>query len=165
MTVDDHVANFLRDAQFRIAEISVEINGLEDKGSYQYTKLNESRLQLSLFMSMLYEGKWLITGSYNHVQIGEGQTWTEYELISEIQYLRHYNKMNVVPYITFTPHYPKIAGLINGGGSGSVSSLPAGNFGQLMGFNGNGDPEAQDIDEWAGHRTGETITAYFSGRP
>jgi len=60
MTLSDHISNYLRDAQYRIAELSIEMNELEDQGSYQYQKLYRSRLELALLMDILYEGKWLI---------------------------------------------------------------------------------------------------------
>lgn len=164
MTTDGHISNFLRDAQYRIAKISIEMNEIEDKGSYQYDALNHSRAELSVFMSILYEGKYLIDGGYNHLQIGTGKTWTDRELISEIEYLRYYHKMNEVPYITFTQHYPKIIAALSGGGSGSSGSLPSGNLGQLMGFDANGTPTPIDYDVWGGHRDGESINSYFSGR-
>jgi hypothetical protein len=163
MTIDEYIANYLRDAQGRIAQLSVEMNQLEDQGSYQYRTLYRSRLELAVFMDLLYEGKWLVKDGYNHMQIGENLTWTEREVIQEIEHLRYYNKMNELPYITFTAHYPKIASIISGGGAGSGSAaVPVGAFGQLMGFNSAGGPEAQDISAWAGHITGESINAYFS---
>ncbi len=164
MTIDDYIANFLRDGQYRIAVLSVEMNELEDQGSYQYKKLDRSRKDIANFMAILYEGKWLVQSAYNHMQIGAELTWTEREVTEEIEYLRYYNKMNEVPYITFTGHYPKIASIINGGGSGSGDSLPVGTFGQLMGFGGSGIAEAQTIDEYGGHIDGESITSYFIGR-
>lgn len=164
MTLNDHIANYLRDAQYRIGELSVEMNEIEDQGSYQYRELYRSRLELAVFMDLLYEGKWLIQDGYTHLQVGEDLTWTEREVIEEIQYLRYHNQMNEIPYITFTGHYPKIVSIINGGGSGSDGSLPAGQFGQFMGFNGSGQPEAQSFDPWGGHIDGESINAYFSGR-
>jgi hypothetical protein len=164
MTLDDHISNFLRDAQYRIGELSVEMNEIEDQGSYQYRKLNKSRKDIARFMDQLYEGKWLIQTGYNHLQVGDDLTWKEREVIEEIQYLRYYNHMNEIPYVTFTGHYPKIVSIINGGGSGSVGSLPAGKFGQFMGFNGSDQPEAQDFDQWGGHIDGETINNYFSNR-
>jgi hypothetical protein len=163
MTYDDYIANYLRDAQGRIAELSVEMNELEDQGSYQYRKLVRSRSEIAAFMSILYEGKWLIDGGYNHIQVGEGMTWTEREIIEEIEYLRYLHKMNELPYITFTAHYPRIASIINGGGAGSgVAAVPVGTYGQLMGFDGGGGPEAQDISPWAGYIDGESINTYFS---
>jgi len=166
MTLDDQIANFLRDAQYKIAEISVKMNEIEDQGSYQYRELHKSRRDLTRFMNSLYEGKWLIQSGYTHMQIGEDLTWTEREVIEEIEHLRYYNHMNEMPYITFTARYPKIVSIINGGGTGSGTSgdLPSGIFGQLMGFNGAGQPEAQTISPWGGHIDGESITAYFSGR-
>lgn len=162
MTLDQYIADYLRDAQYRIAELSVEMNELEDQGSYQYRKLYRSRLELSTFMDLLYEGKWLVQDGYNHLQVGEDMTWKEREVIEEIEHLRYYNKMNEMPLITFTAHYPKIASIISGGGSGSGDSLPAGNPGQFMGFDNTGAPEAQTISAWGGHIDGESITAYFS---
>jgi hypothetical protein len=167
MTVDDYIANYLRDAQYKIALLSVDMNKLEDQGSYSYNKLFKARLELATFMRVLYEGKWLVSGGYNHLQIGETSTdviWTERQVIEEIEYLRYTHGMNEVPYITFTAHYPKIASSINGGGSGSGGSLPAGQYGQLIGYDGGGNPEAQSIDSWGGHQDNETINTYFSGR-
>lgn len=164
MTLDDYIANFLRDGQYRIAELSVEMNELEDQGSYQYVKLARSRKDIANFMAILYEGKWLVQSAYNHMQIGADLTWTEREVIEEIEHLRYYNKMNEMPYINFTAHYPKIASIISGGGTGSGDSLPVGSYGQLMGFNPSGIAEAQTIDEYGGHIDGESITSYFSGR-
>jgi hypothetical protein len=165
MTLDDYIANFLRDAQYKIAVLSVEMNEIADQGSYQYKTLYKSREYISGFMAILYEGKWLINSGYNHMQVGEEEmTWTEREIKEEIDYLRYYYSMNEVPYVTFTAHYPKIVSIINGGGSGSGTSLPAGQYGQLMGFSQSGVAQAEDIDEWAGHLDGETITSYFNGR-
>jgi hypothetical protein len=163
MTLDDYIANYLRDAQGKIALLSVEMNELEDQGSYQYRELYRSRLELSLFMSILYEGKWLIQDGYNHMKIGESTTWTEREVISEIEWLRYHHHMNEMPYITFTAHYPRIASTINGGGgAGSVPLFPTGAYGKLMGFTAAGEAEPQDISPWAGHIDGESISTYFS---
>jgi hypothetical protein len=60
MTLSEYISNYLRDAQNRIAEVSNEMNTLEDQGSYKYEELSRSRLEMALFMDMLYEGKWLV---------------------------------------------------------------------------------------------------------
>jgi hypothetical protein len=170
MTIADHINNFLRDAQYRIGELSVKIDEIGDDGSYLYKEMFDQRLQLTLFMDVVYEGKWYITESgYNHIQYTEESDttdmWTEREVIQEIQHLRYYTAMNEMPFINFTAHYPQIVNPIGSGGSGSGNnSLPAGQFGQFMGFNAIGNPEAQDFDEWGGHIDGESITSYFSGR-
>lgn len=248
MTLSQYISDFLRDAQNKVAEISVEMNALEDQGSYQYQKLHRSRLELALFMERLYEGKWYIRkglltitavskanpcvitvsdigtlaegdiiyinnvkgmtqlngnkysikniyqntfelynetgttkidstgyntytsggkvtiGWYNHLQIGATSTWTENEVISEIEHLRYYHNINTAPGLSFTGHYLKIASTIVGGGSGSGSSLPAGQYGQLIYYNASNEPQAIAYSDWGGHINTETISDYFTGR-
>lgn len=246
MTLNEYIANYLRDAQAKIAELSVEMNELEDQGSYQYQKLYRSRLELALFMDILYEGKWLVekekltvTGItkanpaivtvsnignlsngdivkiqsvkgmtqvndvkfmvrnidgntfelyneagtatinstsygtytsggeavvswYNHLQVGT--TWTEKDIISEIEYLRYHHHIDEAPGITFTGHYLKIVSTISGGGTGSGTGLPAGQFGQIVYYNTSNIAEAIYPSDWGGQLPSETITQYFSGR-
>jgi hypothetical protein len=248
MTLSEHISNYLRDAQYRIAELSIEMNELEDQGSYQYQKLYRSRLELALLMDILYEGKWLIqkkkftitavskanpgvvtlssseglaigdvieiknvrgmtqlngnkytvknisgntfelynqTGTapvdssaystytsggdvivswYNHLQVGTTSTWTETDVVSEIQYLRYHHNIDEAPGLTFSGHYLKIASTISGGGTGSGTGLPAGQYGQFIWYNSSDIAEAIDISEWGGQLPSETITQFFSNR-
>lgn len=167
MTIDDYINNFLRDAQYRIGVLSSEIDALEDEGSYQYKLKSRQRLELGTFMDIVYEGKWYITSSgYNHIQyttsMGEKAAWTQKEVTQEIEHLRYYTEMNEVPFITFTAHYPQI---INGSGVGSSAmGFPAGNYGQVIFYNALGVPYADDVDEYGGMYTNESINSYFSGR-
>ena len=168
MTINEYIDSFLRDAQYRIATLSVEIDSLEDKGSYQYRELFNKRLELSTFMDIVYEGKWYIIDGYNHIQYTESadqeETWTEKEVIQEIEYLRYYTEMNEVPFITFTAHYPQIVNSIGSGGSGSGTDFPAGLPGQTIFYNASSEPYADWIDPYGGMYTGESINSYFSGR-
>jgi hypothetical protein len=169
MTINEYIDNFLRDAQYRVGTLSAEIDEIGDDGSYRYEELFFKRLELTLFMDVVYEGKWYITDGYNHIQYtttsGTKTGWTEREVIQEIEHLRYYTEMNEVPFVTFTAHYPQIVNPIGSGGSGSgTGSLPAGQFGQIMGFNAIGEPVAQNVDPYGGHIDGEPIAAYFSGR-
>jgi hypothetical protein len=185
MTIDDYINNFLRDAQYRVGTLSVEIDEMEDDGSTQYQLAFRQRLELTTFMDIVYEGKWYITDSgYNHIQYLEGaidaeETWTQKEVIQEIEHLRYYTNMNEVPFINFTAHYPQI---INGtGGSGSAlpppgsvlppgtsyplgAGFPAGLYGQTIFYNISNQPYAEFIDPYGGINTGESITSYFTGR-
>jgi hypothetical protein len=247
MTLSEYISNYLRDAQNRISELSVEMNTIEDQGSYKYEELSRSRMEVALLMDMLYEGKWLIRkgtleivsmteddpcvvgvsdignlsegdivyiknvvgmtevnktkfiarniyentfelydfntdtpvdstgyttytdggvvtiGWYNHVSVGSDKTWTEWELISEIEHVRYYQDINEAPGVNFTGHYLKIASTIVGGGAGS-GSLPAGQFGQIIWYNNSNNPEAIEYDIWAGQLSSEVISDYFSGR-
>ena len=173
MTIDEHIGNFLRDAQYRIAQLSVEMDKLGDDGSYQYRDMYSKRLQLSVFMSILYEGNWrIIEPGFNHIQFevsasGALETWTEREMLAEIDYLRYYTNMNEVPYITFTGHYPLIqaSSSSESGGSGSGESLPQGLYQQMIIYNLSNVPIAVDIDPYAGPLDGESINTYSSGRP
>lgn len=169
MTIAEYINNFLRDAQYRIGVLSSEIDALEDDGSYRYRLKSRQRLELGTFMDIVYEGKWYITNAgYNHIQyttaMGEKVLWTEKEVIQEIEHLRYYTEMNEVPFITFTAHYPQIVNFIGGGGSGSGTGLPAGTYGQVIFYNALGVAYADDIDEYGGMYTNESINSYFSGR-
>jgi hypothetical protein len=172
MTIDQAISNFLRDAQYRIGYLSWKMDELQDSGSYQYRDLYKKRLQLSVFMSILYEGNWgIITPDFNHIQYDEATgcktTWTEEEIMREIDYLRYYTGMNEVPYVTFTGHYPLISQSSSGesGGSGSGATLPQGLYGQMLVYNLTNQLVAVDIDEYGGMLDGESINAYFSDRP
>ena len=167
MTIDEYINNFLRDAQYRVGTLSVEIDEMEDDGSTQYREAFSQRLQLTTFMDIVYEGKWYITDSgYNHVQyteaMGEDESWNEKEVIQEIEYLRYYTNMNEVPFVTFTAHYPMITS--GTGGSGSAPGLPFGVYGQSIFYNISNEPYAEFIDPYGGIYTGETINSYFTGR-
>ena len=169
--IDTYINDFLRDAQYRVGVLSKEIDELEDDGSTQYQLKYRQRMELIAFMDIVYEGKWYIMDNgYNHIQYlgtaaGQKETWTEKEVIQEIEHLRYYTEMNEVPFITFTAHYPQIVNLIGSGGSGSAPGyqVPAGIFGQVIFYNLSGVPYADFIDVYAGYN-GETITSYFTGR-
>lgn len=169
MTVADYIDAFLRDAQYRVGQLSADIDALEDDGSYQYTSLFRQRLELTTFMDIVYEGKWYIDGGFNHIQyttgMGEDKLWNEKEVIQEIERLRYNTGMNEVPFITFTGHYPQIENPTGSGGSGSVVGWPAGLYGMSIFYNISNQPYADYIDPYGGLLTGESINTYFSGRP
>jgi hypothetical protein len=102
----------------------------------------------------------IVISWYNHLDVGT--TWTEWEVIAEIEHLRYYHHLNETPGINFTGHYLKIASTISGGGTGSGGTLPAGTVGQLVTYNSSGDPIAETYDVWAGMNVGQTIASYFN---
>lgn len=160
--MNDIIAAFLRDGQYRIAELSIELNVLRDDGSQEHNSLIEKRELIATLMDMLYEGCWLITSGYNHVQVGTGLTWSERELQAEIEYVRYETNMNEMPGINFTPHYPQIVQIITGGGTGSGGSLPSGNFGQFLMYDINGQLIPIDISPYGGWSVTDSITQYFN---
>lgn len=161
MTIHDHIYNFLRDGQYRIGQYTAMIDNLEDEGSVLYHKYFRARLEISVFMDILYEGMWPIDNGYNHIQIPAD--WTEVEILSEIQYLRYYYGMNEIPWITFTGHYPKIEQSTGGGSPGSGNQPITGLPGQFVSFNASGQQFAEDFNPYGGHLD-ETIEEYFQDR-
>jgi len=172
MTINEHIDLFLRDAQYRIAQLSVEIDELEDQGSYKYQELFRWRLELSSFMDVVYTGVWFITDGFNHIQLTDEQDteegWTESEVMQEIEYLRYYTLMNEAPFITFTGHYPQIVNPVSQTtGIGSVGNgviLPSGQPGMTVFYDASGQLYADSISPYSGHIDNESINAYFSGR-
>jgi hypothetical protein len=165
MDINTTISNFLRDGQYRIAELSVKMDNIVDKGSYQYRECFKSRLDIIMLMRILYEGKWYIQDGYNHIQFGDtDDTWTENDLAQEIEYIRYYTNMNEMPYITFTAHYPQIASTIGGSGQVGSAAFPSGNPGDTIFYNSESQPYADSIDPYGGADDNETIEQYFSGR-
>lgn len=162
MTIDDIIANFLRDAQGRIANIAVEIDKISDDGGYRYQELLNQRSMILDLMSILYTGDWYIESGYNHIQYGAlEEEWTERDLISEIEKVRYATEMNEMPFINFTGHYPQIIDLITGG-SVSGDSLPTGDYLDLLIANISGQFVPQSFSNIGGMFELESITDYFS---
>lgn len=171
--VNTVVSEFLRDAQYRIGKLSVEINELDKEGSYNVDEKRRQRLELAVFMSILYEGKWFIADDeYNHIQTadaaGEEDAWTDGEIISEIERLRYYTNMNEIPFINFTAHYPQISSFIGTSGSqgsaGNNLTFPIGLSGQVIFYNSSGAPYAETLDQYGGMYDTESIDTYFTNR-
>lgn len=173
MTLNEHIANFLRDAQYRVAQLGIEMDELDDEGNYQYKELYKQILRLELFMSVLYKGMWKIVDNYNHIQIVDGHnsddktTWTEREIIQEIERLRYECSMNEVPFITFTGHYPIIVQQVLGGSGsgGSGFTPPAGQYRQFLMYNLAGVLVPVTFSEYGGQLDTEGINDYFINRP
>jgi len=169
MTIDQAVSDFLRDAQYRIATLTSELHAIEDKGSKRYKTRDQWRLELSVFMDIVYEGHWYIQDAYNHIQytdeVGTEDKWTEAEVMEEIDRLRALTEMNEVPFVTFAGYYPQMYTPVNSipGASSSVG-FPAGTSGMIIFYNASGVPYADNINPYAGMQEGESINSYFSGR-
>lgn len=165
MTINDYIADFLRDGQGRIAHIAIEIDDLEDGGGYRYDELLKQRREIIDLMAILYVGDWYISDGYNHIQYGSQEDqWTEKDLISEIQSVRYRTEMNEMPFINFTAHYPLIIDLITGGsGSGTGGdSLPTGNYMDILVANMSGIFTPQSFSNIGGMLELESIGDYFT---
>lgn len=154
MAIDLNVADFMRDAQFRIAEIGVSLDGLSDFESPEYKDLEQQRLELYQFMDCLYVGQWSIPDGYNHLD------WDEYDIDLEMQYLRNRTGMITSPFTTFVGNYPEIVEGISGLNFGT--GLPSGNNQQYIGYDVNGNAVAIDFPVLAGAIDTDTALTFFS---
>jgi len=154
MAVDAYISDFVRDAQYRMAEIADLLNKMRNEDSPEYKQLLDWREQLYLFMDCLYVGNVDIEGGYNFLD------WDDYSIQEEIEYLRNYTGMVTSPYTTFVGTYPGLVEAI--GTSGGGAALPAGTGGQYIAYNTNGEPVAYTFPVKAGMNDNETALAYFS---
>lgn len=152
--IDQYIADFIRDAQFRMAEIATELDALGDFDSPRYIELDGYRRELYAFMDILYVGNWSIAGGYNHLD------WDEYDIKAEAEYLRNRTEMITSPYTTFVGLYPQIVENISGGVNGT--GLPAGDPLDIIQYNLNSEPVTVKMPTFAGMQTGDTPTTYFT---
>ena len=154
--LDTTVLEFLRDASWRIAELTLEMDNMESKDIPQYKEKDRIRLELYLFMDVIYFGRNEIKDGYNYAL----QTFTEAELFAEMEYLRGMSGMNITPTFNFVPYYSQILNKIVEGG---VESIPSGVYNDILIFNNNNELVLQQWPNIAGHYDGESAAAYFSG--
>lgn len=149
------ISDFLRDSQFRVAELSVEMAAMKTKRP-EYYRLHDLRAQLILWMDLLYESRDNIHGDdFNYL---DPEVWSERAIISECEYLRKISGMATIGYITFAGYSPIIRNIITGVSGGN---LPAGLENQYIVYDVNGNPVATNFPTIGGMQT-ETITQYFS---
>lgn len=151
--IDQSIADFIKDAQFRIAEIGTDLDGMEDFESPRYIELESFRLELYQFMDILYIGQWSIIDDYNHLD------WEDYDIQREIEYLRNRTQMINSPYTTFVGNYPEIIETIND----SVKlSLPLGTFNDVIYYDENGNAVTSPFPNVAGMNATDTPLTYFN---
>jgi len=146
------VDNFLRDAQYRVATLSIEMYGMKRRRK-QYDALHDLRAQIILWMDMLYESRDNIYGNdYNYLG-----GWTDRQIIEECEYLRKIGGMSTIGYITFAGYSPVVRSVV----TGVPNAIPAGTENQYLRFNSAGDLVAEDFPDIGG-MISETISEYFS---
>lgn len=155
MDIDQIVSDFLRDAQFRITQIGTELDGLKDFEEPRYIELESQRLQLYLYMDILYVGQWSILDGYNHLD------WDDYDINLECEYLRNVTEMINSPYASFVGTYPEIVACITGQ-QPSGGGLPAGNPGDFIYYNANGNPVTEQFPLTVGMIDSDTVNSFFS---
>lgn len=167
--IHDDILDFLRDAQFRVAELSAEIDELEANGESEVPKFKHNqRIQLFTFMEILYEINWPISNGYNHLVSTDTVPvyvagWTEDDIQDEMMHLREVTGMTEQPSISFTPFWTEVINIINPSAPSGGLNI-TGNPGQYIQISVSGFPVAVDIDPYGGMRPNETIDDYFNGR-
>lgn len=154
--IDQIVNDFMRDAQWRVAEIGIELDNMPSKKSAEYKRLYHIRQELYLFMDTLYVGRHVIRDGYTYMF----NTWSERETIEEIEYLRNWSGMTVTPFYNFVSRYEQIRNNITG--NGGSSGFPNGDPGDFYVINANGFVEAYPFPNFAGLIDSESIDDYFS---
>lgn len=153
-TIDDQINYFLRDASYRVAELTIEINGKKNAAK-KYKKEAELRAELTTFMDLLYDSVNTIKDDYTLLK----QDWPEREIIAEMEYLRDRSSMADIPYLTFTGYAPSIT--VTNVAGGDTNTLPAGGLQEMITYDVSGNPVSVVFPDAGGMETSETIDEYF----
>ena len=151
--IDLYISEFIKDAQFRIAEIGTELDNLDDFCSPRYVELEGYRIELYQFMDVLYIGQWSIIDGYNHLD------WEEYDIKREMEYLRNRTQMINSPYTTFVGNYPEIVESII---DSAKLALPLGEFNDVIYYDENGNAVTSPFPVTAGMNATDTPLTYFN---
>lgn len=146
------VYDFLRDAQHRIAEITIELDRQEDESDERSLDLLEQRLSLYRFIDILYPTLYDIKDGYNFID------WDDDEIYKEIERLRLLTRMSSAPYMELDFTANEIVELNESSGS---ATLPIGTNNQMLVYGTNGEATPQSISNYAGMTT-ETLSTYFN---
>ena len=159
MDVNKQVSDFLRDAQWKLAKITAEMDSLEDDGDNLYQDLKHDRQELDYFYSILLETQQEVEGDYNWLSTAE---WTDKEILNEIHYLRNKHQMNGMPLLNYQHTIHQIIAFSGAsGGSGLPVSTSAGKI--LISTSGGGWEEGS-LSDYVGMLDSESLNTYFAGR-
>jgi len=158
MDINKEISDFLRDAQYKLALMTAEMDNSEDDGDVFYEELRQQRWELDYFYSILYETDQAMEGAYNWLEAAE---WTEKEILEEIHYLRNKYQMNGVPALNYAPNTIQIINYVNTEGGAGVP-LPVGIGDILIGATSGWI--VGSLNNYVGMLDTESLTNYFLGR-
>lgn len=164
MNVNKEISDFLRDAQYKLALITIEMDQLEDDGDVHYAKLKYDRWELDYFFHILYETRQAIEGGFNWL---DGAEWKDKEILNEIHYLRHKHRMNGSPILDYGTVTNKIVNVVQNEVSTSPSdgSLPTPTGpNKILTSNASGGWEEGSFTKYVGMLDTESLNTYFTGR-
>ena len=150
------VSEFLRDGQYRIAELTIEIDQ-KKRDSIDWLEPALLRWELINWMNLLVDPRQDIKDGSNFLLSGS-QPWTEREVIAECEYLRRKSGMNNIPWITFAGYSPVIRSEEGSGGTG----LPSGNPGDTIIYDSSSVPRAVPFPQYTGNPNDVNIDEYFN---
>ena len=157
MDIDEIVSNFLGDAQYRVAELGIEINTQKKEG-YNIEENTWLRAQLILWMDLLYESRSSIYEGYNYLG-----SWSDRDIQAECEYLRKLTGMANIPYITFAGYSPEIRNEIIGDPEGGTGAeFPYGEPDDILVYAEAGTTPVATPFPIEGGMTDETIFEYFN---
>ncbi|KKN79671.1 hypothetical protein LCGC14_0336930 [marine sediment metagenome] len=135
--MEEYISNFLVDAQYRVAEFTIQINDIRKRSrkSNDWRKPYLLRLELSIWISVLYEASQNIYDSYNFLS-----NWNDIQIREECEYLRAKTGITRIPYLSFASYAPEIV-VVEGSGNG----VPAGTQGQVVSYNASNQPVAASM--------------------
>jgi hypothetical protein len=154
MDINQIISDFIRDAQYRIAEIATTLDQLSDKEEPEYKTLKGYRDELYSFMDVLYVGEYGIIDGYNHLD------WDDYTIQAECEYLRNRTGMVTSPFASFVLTYPEIIAYTGANEIGG--SLPAGDPNDFLYYGPNAQATAVPFPTFVGMVSGDTVLSYFS---
>ena len=155
-TIQEHIAFFLRDAQYRFAELTDKKNSLISVESKQYKEIRSLRWQIYTFMSVVYESYYDI---YEDDQSGFLNDWTDDEILAEIEYIRSISGISEAPYLEFVGLSQEIIQVSQTGGSANIDASTTNN---IAVYKNSTALKGKPISDTAGKLTSD-ITAFFAG--
>ena len=158
MDINKEISDFLRDAQYKLAQLTFQMDGNEDDGDVYYQELKEARWELDYFYSILLETSQQMEGGYNWLTTAE---WTEKDILNEIHYLRSKHQMNGMPVLDYQHTTHQIISFINDGGGGSLPTPTA--PGLILVSTTTGWEEGT-LGDYVGMLDTESLDTYFTGR-
>lgn len=166
LNIAQYVSDFLRDAQYRVAQLTQEIDSKRDEGENDpvFMSLKDSRQSLINFMEIVYDPfTYFEDNGYNF--LSAEVAWSDREIVAEIEYLRSTTGMTRIPYGAFSGYYPSILNNIlgDGGPSSTPTGLPDGDYLEMLRYNASGQLESVPFPVYIGMVTLD-INDYFSGR-
>lgn len=119
MNINEHIAFFLRDAQYYLAELAARKNKLSRRKTESHKKITLLQWEIITFMSILYDPNEEIYGDYS----GFYTDWTDDELLNEIEYYRNATGISSAPYLDFVGQTVEVINYsaTSSGGDGSVN--------------------------------------------